>query len=607
MDNIKNTNLIPPSPNIDIKTLTPFTRFCCSIGAIPASYLVSMTYEEQLLWLCDYLENTVIPTVNNNGEAVTELQGLYTQLKNYVDNYFTNLDVQTEINNKLDEMAESGQLQPLVNNIFETLTNRINYQNERIAQLNTNPPIFVNSIDNMTDTFKLYVLISNNHIYQYNGVNWIDTGSIYSNVDNGITLYETTLGSETAWANFENDYNNLPSNKIFRDNYKGNIANKPFDDFQGTILTLNFTNNINTTDLHGRVQIAISTTNDLCFRIYWGSWKDWNVFKGTPVYSASYNLQILDNWSQFDYDYNNLPKNSIFLCNFYSDNLLNAPAKNFEGTVITLNDNNNGIIQIATDRAGQIYKRYNFTNWLSWRKEGYTSDLFKSFTHVGCIGDSLASGEVIKLINGELKTLDIYNQSWPQYMARKSGQVYYNFSAGGLTTRTWLTNQNYGLNLATDGQHNCDAYIIALGVNDQQAGESYLGTISDIDLSNFNNNPDTFFGNYGKIIQILTSRNPLIKIFMLTAPTSFTNMALYNNAIRQISNLFSNCYLIDLDLKCYNDYNNSNAFIRKNLYNSHYNALAYNAMAEIISNQISITIEENLDDFKDIELIMQNY
>lgn len=114
MENIKNTNLIPPSPEIDINTLKPFTRFCCSIGIIPASYLVAMSYEEQLLWLCDFLENTVIPTINNNGEAVTELQGLFIQLKTYVDNYFKNLDVQDEINNKLNEMAESGELQEII-------------------------------------------------------------------------------------------------------------------------------------------------------------------------------------------------------------------------------------------------------------------------------------------------------------------------------------------------------------------------------------------------------------------------------------------------------------------------------------------------------------
>ena len=33
---------------------------------MPTSYMESLTYEQQLLWLCKYLEETVIPAVNNN-------------------------------------------------------------------------------------------------------------------------------------------------------------------------------------------------------------------------------------------------------------------------------------------------------------------------------------------------------------------------------------------------------------------------------------------------------------------------------------------------------------------------------------------------------------
>ena len=96
----------------DIKSLKPFTRFLMTIGELPSSYLISMTYEEQLLWFCNYLEKTVIPTVNNNAEAVIELQ-------NYIKNYFDNLDVQEEINNKLDDMAESGQLTDIIAQYLE--------------------------------------------------------------------------------------------------------------------------------------------------------------------------------------------------------------------------------------------------------------------------------------------------------------------------------------------------------------------------------------------------------------------------------------------------------------------------------------------------------
>lgn len=99
--------------------LTPFAHFCCTIGNLPTSYMISLTYEEQLLWLCQYLEKTVIPAVNTNAESVAELQNLYIQLKEYVDNYFNNLDVQEEINNKLDEMAESGELQAIIESFLQ--------------------------------------------------------------------------------------------------------------------------------------------------------------------------------------------------------------------------------------------------------------------------------------------------------------------------------------------------------------------------------------------------------------------------------------------------------------------------------------------------------
>ena len=99
---------------IKIEKLNPFGRMCVSLGMLPSSYKESLTYEEQLLWFFKYLDETVIPTVNNNADALEELQALYIQIKTYVDEYFENLDVQEEINNKLDDMAESGQLTDII-------------------------------------------------------------------------------------------------------------------------------------------------------------------------------------------------------------------------------------------------------------------------------------------------------------------------------------------------------------------------------------------------------------------------------------------------------------------------------------------------------------
>ena len=103
----------------DLKTiqtvdLSPFKCMVMTIGELPSSFVESMTYYEALAWLDNYLEKTLIPAVNNNAEAVQELQDLYIVLHDYVENYFDNLDVQEEINNKLDEMAEDGQLTQLI-------------------------------------------------------------------------------------------------------------------------------------------------------------------------------------------------------------------------------------------------------------------------------------------------------------------------------------------------------------------------------------------------------------------------------------------------------------------------------------------------------------
>ena len=100
--------------NNEIKFLPPFKRMCMSIGTLPSSFYASMSYYESMVWLYEYLKNEVIPVVNNNSEVAKELQDAFIALENYIENYFDNLDIQEEINVKLDEMAEDGTLADIV-------------------------------------------------------------------------------------------------------------------------------------------------------------------------------------------------------------------------------------------------------------------------------------------------------------------------------------------------------------------------------------------------------------------------------------------------------------------------------------------------------------
>lgn len=73
----------------------------------------ALTNYELLSKVVEYL-NKVIANENEQNESIIELYNSFNDLKNYVDNYFENLDVQDEINNKLDEMVEDGTLQDII-------------------------------------------------------------------------------------------------------------------------------------------------------------------------------------------------------------------------------------------------------------------------------------------------------------------------------------------------------------------------------------------------------------------------------------------------------------------------------------------------------------
>lgn len=92
---------------------------------LPLVYDDSLTYQELLYKLIAKI-NEVVESQNQTNENFDELYALFIQLKEYVDNYFKNLDVQEEINNKLDEMAKDGTLDNIINEqIFGELNDRI--------------------------------------------------------------------------------------------------------------------------------------------------------------------------------------------------------------------------------------------------------------------------------------------------------------------------------------------------------------------------------------------------------------------------------------------------------------------------------------------------
>lgn len=93
----------------------PFRFWCQKV--LPLVYDDSLSYYELLCKVVDYLNN-VIQDVNNLGENFKELNDAFNALKKYVEDYFENLDVQEEINNKLDEMVADGSLAAILQKLI---------------------------------------------------------------------------------------------------------------------------------------------------------------------------------------------------------------------------------------------------------------------------------------------------------------------------------------------------------------------------------------------------------------------------------------------------------------------------------------------------------
>ena len=103
----------------DYKPIPPFNRFVLQNFPFIEDDFDALNTYQLLCKIVDYL-NKVINAQNELGESQEALITAFNQLKDYVDHYFDNLDVQEEINNKLDDMAESGELEEIISTYLQS-------------------------------------------------------------------------------------------------------------------------------------------------------------------------------------------------------------------------------------------------------------------------------------------------------------------------------------------------------------------------------------------------------------------------------------------------------------------------------------------------------
>lgn len=99
-------------------------------------YVDTSTYNDD--WLINKMHEMIAEWAQVQQDWKNQ-QEAFDSLKSFVNDYFDNLDVQNEINNKLDEMAEDGSLSALIQPLFDTyktqIDNTVSTQNSQITTL----------------------------------------------------------------------------------------------------------------------------------------------------------------------------------------------------------------------------------------------------------------------------------------------------------------------------------------------------------------------------------------------------------------------------------------------------------------------------------------
>lgn len=226
------------------------------------------------------------------------------------------------------------------------------------------------------------------------------------------------------------------------------------------------------------------------------------------------------------------------------------------------------------------------------------------FRTIGCIGDSLSSGEFESLNEkGEKGYHDHFEYSWGQYIARSAGCTVRNFSRGGMSASEYW-NTFAEANGFWSSELLCQAYIIALGANDLSWLNQPLGSAADIDLADCGKNAETFAGYYGRIIQRLKSMQPKAKFFLVTMPRSDGGDEPVHEAhaelMHSLASIFDNTYV--LDLHAYAPVYDA-AFRRSFYLGGHLSPAGYLLTARMIESCIDYLVRHNPRDFAEVGFI----
>lgn len=232
------------------------------------------------------------------------------------------------------------------------------------------------------------------------------------------------------------------------------------------------------------------------------------------------------------------------------------------------------------------------------------------FRTIGCIGDSLSSGEFeTKDEDGIVGYHDFYEYSWGQFMARTLGNKVHNFSRGGMTAKGFC--DSFANECGVYKRENlCQAYIIALGVNDITMGYE-IGDPEKVSVSKPRDPDDgSILAYFSQIIRIIKAKQPDAKIFIMTIPYSDTKIPeriaredALAEATRKFVEKTKNTYV--LDFRKYAPVYDQK--FKDTFFLGHMTPTGYMLTAKMVMSYIDYIIRNNPEDFAQVGFIGTPY
>lgn len=385
------------------------------------------------------------------------LKEAWNDLREFVTDYFENLDVQEEINNKLDEMASDGSLAALLAPFVTNMT----------------APRFASSVDDMTDPSRIYVLRTNGLLYYYDTDQFVNSGLYYAAGRNVLTNTGVSLTTGSVPAGYD-DANNFPNNTIIACSATltaEDVANLPKYGQTANIITFAYRNS----DLQAATQL-FNSYKELWFRECRAdlTWTDWErvALHDDAIHLTEITLNA-DNATGNYADADTFPIQEIvgLSAALTAEHCANLPYYGTAAIIMTYNffsaASNTQKIQLFHDA-----KHFCIRHWVNDATPDHWIDLYNNKS----VGDNYFCGTAVKKTFGDLtgKHMYIFGDSittashggftWGGRIAGWTGAINHNYGrigAGFVGGSSLVIDQ-----ITPVTMDNADIVFVAAGTND---------------------------------------------------------------------------------------------------------------------------------------------